>query len=101
MLIFCRAIEEYFGFPEPNELVKKARIPGGMYTNMVAQLKQLGQLDLLESNVVDPPGAYGCRFAAFGNADKPIIGAQAVSCALDQLKGRPMYSNPSNQFVAR
>lgn len=29
-----------------------------------------------------------------------IIGAQAVSCALDQLKGRPMYSNPSNQFVA-
>lgn len=48
MLIFCRAIEEYFGFPEPNELVKKAQIPGGMYTNMVAQLKQLGQLDLLE-----------------------------------------------------
>lgn len=29
-----------------------------------------------------------------------IIGAQAVSCALDQQKGRPMYSNPSNQFVA-
>ena len=29
-----------------------------------------------------------------------IIGAQAVSCALDEQKGRPMYSNPSNQFIA-
>ncbi|MFQ9021290.1 MAG: hypothetical protein ACLR6J_07760 [Parabacteroides merdae] len=60
-------------------------------------------MDLLLAGLMSliPECAYGCRFAAFGNADKPDHrGSGAVSCALDQLKGRPMYSNPSNQFVA-
>ena len=43
----CRKIEAYFGFPAPNELVQKAEIPGGMYSNMVAQLKQLKAEDIL------------------------------------------------------
>ena len=42
LLEACHAIENYFGFPKPNELVKNAEVPGGMYSNMVAQLKQLG-----------------------------------------------------------
>ena len=42
----CRKIEAYFGFPAPNELVQKAEIPGGMYSNMVAQLKQLKAEDI-------------------------------------------------------
>jgi len=37
LLEACHAIEAYFNFPKPNELVKKAEVPGGMYTNMVAQ----------------------------------------------------------------
>ena len=37
LLRACHAIEAYFNFPAPNELVKKAEIPGGMYTNWVAQ----------------------------------------------------------------
>ena len=37
LLDACYAIENYFNFPEPNELVKNAEIPGGMYSNMVAQ----------------------------------------------------------------
>ena len=41
LLDACHAIEDYFGFPKPNELVKAAEVPGGMYSNMVAQLKQL------------------------------------------------------------
>ena len=44
----CHKIEAHFGFPAPNELVKRAEIPGGMYTNMVAQLKQFKSEDLLE-----------------------------------------------------
>ncbi|MBQ2394026.1 MAG: carboxylase, partial [Alistipes sp.] len=43
----CRKIEAYFGFPAPNELVQKAEIPGGMYSNMVAQLKQLKAEEIL------------------------------------------------------
>ena len=41
----CHKIEAHFGFPAPNELVKRAEIPGGMYTNMVAQLKQFKSED--------------------------------------------------------
>lgn len=37
----CQEIEKYFNFPAPDENVKHAEIPGGMYTNMLAQLKQL------------------------------------------------------------
>lgn len=101
LLTFCRAIEEYFNFPEPNELVKNAQIPGGMYTNMVAQLKQLGQLDLLEKAMsLIPQVRMDAGLPPLVTPTSQIIGAQAVSCALDQVKGRPMYSNPSNQFIA-
>ena len=31
LLNACHAIEAYFNFPKPNELVKKAEVPGGMY----------------------------------------------------------------------
>ncbi|HBN42168.1 MAG TPA: carboxylase [Parabacteroides distasonis] len=101
LLLYCRAIEEYFDFPEPNELVKKAQIPGGMYTNMVAQLKQLGQIDLLEKAMsLIPQVRMDAGLPPLVTPTSQIIGAQAVSCALDELKGRPMYSNPSNQFIA-
>ncbi|MDD2952594.1 MAG: carboxylase [Parabacteroides sp.] len=101
LLSYCHAIEEYFEFPEPNELVKKAQIPGGMYTNMVAQLKQLGQIDLLEKAMsLIPRVRMDAGLPPLVTPTSQIIGAQAVSCALDELKGRPMYSNPSNQFVA-
>ncbi len=48
LLAACHSIEEYFGFPKPNELVKNAEVPGGMYSNMVAQLKALQASDLLD-----------------------------------------------------
>ena len=71
LLDACHAIEKYFNFPKPNELVQKAEIPGGMYTNMVAQLKQL---DPRERDAVDPARASGRRSAAFGDADQPDRG---------------------------
>ncbi|SEF40701.1 carboxylase [Parabacteroides chinchillae] len=101
LLLYCHAIEEYFDFPEPNDLVKKAQIPGGMYTNMVAQLKQLGQSDLLEKAMsLIPQVRMDAGLPPLVTPTSQIIGAQAVSCALDEENGRPMYSNPSNQFIA-
>lgn len=101
LLFYCHAIEEYFDFPAANELVKKAQIPGGMYTNMVAQLRQLGQIDLLEKAMsLIPQVRMDAGLPPLVTPTSQIIGAQAVSCALDELKGRPIYSNPSNQFVA-
>lgn len=43
LLEACHAIESYFGFPKPNEIVKFAEVPGGMYSNMVAQAQRLSE----------------------------------------------------------
>jgi len=101
LLKACHAIEAYFNFPKPNELVKKAEVPGGMYTNMVAQLKQLNSMDILEDAMkLIPTVRLAAGLPPLVTPTSQIVGAQAVNCALDTKNGKPMYSNVSNQFVA-
>ena len=40
LLEVCHRIESWFGFPEPDPKIGDAKIPGGMYPNMLAQLRQ-------------------------------------------------------------
>ena len=97
----CHGIEEYFGFPAPNELVKNAEIPGGMYTNMVAQLKQFKSEDLLEQAMqLIPEVRLAAGLPPLVTPTSQIVGAQAVNCALDIKNGKPKYSTVSNQFVS-
>ena len=101
LLEACHAIEAYFNFPKPNELVKKAEVPGGMYTNMVAQLKQLNSMEILEDAMkLIPTVRLAAGLPPLVTPTSQIVGAQAVNCALDIKAGKPMYSNVSNQFVA-
>ena len=101
LLEACHAIEAYFNFPKPNELVKKAEVPGGMYTNMVAQLKQLNSMDILEDAMkLIPTVRLAAGLPPLVTPTSQIVGAQAVNCALDIKNHKPMYSNVSNQFVA-
>ena len=100
-LAACHAIEEYFGFPKPNEIVKDAEVPGGMYSNMVAQLKALGSEDLLEDAMkLIPMVRRDAGLVPLVTPTSQIVGSQAVSVALDRKKGNPDYSNPSNQFIS-
>lgn len=100
LLNACHAIEAYFNFPKPNELVKKAEVPGGMYSNMVAQLKQLNSMDILEKAMeLIPAVRLAAGLPPLVTPTSQIVGAQAVNCALDIKAGKPMYSNVSNQFV--
>ena len=100
LLNACHAIEAYFNFPKPNELVKKAEVPGGMYSNMVAQLKQLNSMDILEKAMeLIPTVRLAAGLPPLVTPTSQIVGAQAVNCALDIKAGKPMYSNVSNQFV--
>lgn len=101
LMLYCRAIEEYFDFPEPDELVKKAQIPVGMCANMIAQLKQLGRMDLLENAMsLIPRVRMDAGLPPLVAPVNEIIGAQAVFCALDEECGRPLYSHPSHSFAA-
>ena len=96
----CRRIEAWFGFPAPNELVQKAEIPGGMYSNMVAQLKQLKAEEILPRAMeLIPTVRLAAGLPPLVTPTSQIVGAQAVNCALDEKAGRPMYTNKSSQFV--
>ena len=101
LLDACHEIEKYFGFPKPNEIVKNAEVPGGMYSNMVAQLKSLGAEDLLEDAMrLIPMVRRDAGLVPLVTPTSQIVGSQAVSVALDRKKGNPDYSNPSNQFIS-
>ncbi len=100
MLDACHKIEKYFNFPAPNELVQKAEIPGGMYTNMVAQLKQLKCEHILPKAMeLIPTVRLAAGLPPLVTPTSQIVGAQAVNCALDLMNGKPMYTTKSNQFV--
>ena len=100
LLEACHKIEAYFGFPAPNELVKNAEIPGGMYSNMVAQLKQLKAEEILPRAMeLIPSVRLSAGLPPLVTPTSQIVGAQAVSCAMDEKAGRPMYTNKSSQFV--
>ncbi len=100
LLDACHAIEAYFNFPKPNELVKNAEIPGGMYSNMVAQLKQFNAMDLLEDSMkLIPSVRLDAGLPPLVTPTSQIVGAQAVSCALSLKKGLDKYANTSSQFV--
>jgi len=81
--------------------VKRAEIPGGMYTNMVAQLKQFKSEDLLEKSMeLIPEVRLAAGLPPLVTPTSQIVGAQAVNCALDVKKEKPKYTTVSNQFVS-
>ncbi len=101
LLDACHKIEAYFGFPKPNELVKNAEVPGGMYSNMVANLRQLKAEDVLdEAMALIPKVRRDAGLVPLVTPTSQIVGSQAVAVALDRRKGAPDYSNKNNQFIA-
>jgi pyruvate/oxaloacetate carboxyltransferase len=96
----CQKIEHYFNLPEPDQKVKDAEIPGGMYTNMLAQLKQLKLEDLLPRTLeLIPSVRLVAGLTPLVTPTSQIVGAQAVNCAIDENKGLPKYTTKSIQFV--
>jgi pyruvate/oxaloacetate carboxyltransferase len=100
LLEVCHRIESWFGFPEPDAKICEAEIPGGMYSNMLAQLKQLKLEKLLPRALELIPLvrlASGCP--PLVTPTSQIVGVQAVNCALDEANGNPLYTTKSIQFV--
>lgn len=101
LLDACHAIEKYFNFPKPNLLVKEAEVPGGMYSNMVAQLKALNAEDVLDDAMhLIPRVRRDAGLVPLVTPTSQIVGSQAVSVAIDRKKGHPDYTTKSNQFIA-
>jgi len=100
LLKATQAIEQYFHFPSPNVNVREAEIPGGMYTNMLAQLKQL-KLEKLLPRVLEiiPTVRLAAGCPPLVTPTSQIVGVQAVNCVIDENNGKPPYSTNSNQFI--
>lgn len=101
LLDACHKIEAHFNFPKPNLIVKEAEVPGGMYSNMVAQLKQLNAEDVLEDAMkLIPKVRRDAGLVPLVTPTSQIVGSQAVSLALDRKKGNADYTNKSKQFIS-
>ncbi len=101
LLDACHRIEAYFGLPKPNELVKNAEVPGGMYSNMVANLRALGAEDVLEDAMaLIPKVRRDAGLVPLVTPTSQIVGSQAVALAVDRRKGNPDYTNKNNQFIS-
>ena len=101
LLDACHKIEAYFGFPKPNEIVKNAEVPGGMYSNMVANLRALKAEDVLEEAMaLIPKVRRDAGLVPLVTPTSQIVGSQAVSVALDRRNGKPDYTTKSNQFIS-
>jgi len=100
LLAACLEIEKHFQFPEPDEAVKRAEIPGGMYTNMHAQLKQL-KMDHLLPRVLElvPLVRIKSGCPPLVTPTSQIVGVQAVNCVIDENKDLPYFTTKSIQFV--
>lgn len=100
LLEVCHRLEAWFGLPEANDIIREAEIPGGMYSNMLAQLKQLKLEKLLPRAMELIPLvrlASGCP--PLVTPTSQIVGVQAVNCAIDESKGAPIYTTKSIQYV--
>ena len=101
LLAACHAIEDYFNFPKPNLIVKDAEVPGGMYSNMVAQLRQLKAEDVLEDAMkLIPKVRRDAGLVPLVTPTSQIVGSQAVMVALSRKSGNEDYKNVSNQFAS-
>ncbi len=93
-------IEDYFGFPKPNEIVKHAQIPGGMYTNMRSQLEQAKMIDMMERVLMAVPKVrLDSGLPPLVTPTSQIVGVQAVNCIMDEKNNKEWYTTKSSQFV--
>ncbi len=100
LLKHTQAIERKLNFPAPNDTVRVAQIPGGMYTNMLAQLQNAGLEHLLPKVLKTVPRVRidaGCP--PLVTPTSQIVGIQAVTSVVSENSGKDFYDNTSVQFV--
>ena len=99
-LRLCQSIEAAFNYPEPDAIVKRAQIPGGMYTNMMAQLQEYKLEQHVEEVLqIVPQVRLDAGVPPLVTPTSQIVGAQAVNCIVDKSQGKPFYTNVSKNFI--
>jgi oxaloacetate decarboxylase alpha subunit/pyruvate carboxylase subunit B len=100
VLDLCQKIEKSFNYPDPDEIVRHAQIPGGMYTNMLSQLQEAKlEQHTKEVLAVVPEVRLACGVPPLVTPTSQIVGVQAVNCVVDRLQGKKFYDNVSKNFA--
>jgi pyruvate carboxylase subunit B len=100
VLELCQRIEKGFNYPDPDEIVRHAQIPGGMYTNMLSQLQEAKlEQHTKEVLAVVPEVRLACGVPPLVTPTSQIVGVQAVNCVVDRLQGKSFYDNVSKNFL--
>jgi pyruvate/oxaloacetate carboxyltransferase len=100
VLELCHRIEARFNYPAPDEAVRVAQIPGGMYTNMLAQLEEAKLGDRLADVLAAVPQVrLDCGVPPLVTPTSQIVGVQAVNCVVDKTQGKAFYTNVSKNFA--
>ncbi len=95
-----QAIEKYYNFPAPNEVVRVAQIPGGMYTNMLAQLQSAKMGHLLDKVLKTVPVVrLDSGVPPLVTPTSQIVGIQAVTSVRNLNAKKDFYDSTSVQFV--
>jgi len=91
-------IEAFFGYSPPDDLVREAQIPGGMYTNMVSQLEPFKAVDRIKEVMKEIPKVREeSGYPPLVTPTSQIVGVQAV---MNVVKGRyKMITAPFKSMV--
>jgi len=99
-LAICQKIEKAFNYPDPDQIVQHAQIPGGMYTNMMAQLKEAKLEQHLDEVLrLVPRVRLDSGLPPLVTPTSQIVGVQAVNCVISAHQGKDMYENVSKNFA--
>ncbi len=93
-------LETSLGLPKPNEPVRLAQIPGGMYSNMISQLEEL-KISHLFSDVLKevPKVRINAGTVPLVTPTSQIVGVQAVKNVILRNQGQKEYSSNTEQYI--
>ncbi len=93
-------LEASLSLPAPNEPVRLAQIPGGMYSNMVTQLKELNISHLFDDVLNEVPRVrVNAGIVPLVTPTSQIVGVQAVKNVLLKNQGEEEYSSCTDQYI--
>ncbi|MFH0977569.1 MAG: carboxylase [Spirochaetota bacterium] len=93
-------LESSLNLPPPDDAVRLAQIPGGMYSNLLSQLKQLKISHLLDEVLKEVPRVrMDAGLVPLVTPTSQIVGAQAVQNVMLRSKGKEPYSANSIQYI--
>ncbi len=92
-------LESSLGLPEPNEAVRVAQIPGGMYSNLLSQLEQAKISDLLGDVLNEVPKVRSdAGTPPLVTPTSQIVGVQAIANVKSMKEGKARYDNITSQY---